>query len=40
MEIYEKVRQYLYENIGHMTTAGTPKYDVHENIWRVPVLRR
>lgn len=31
MEIYEKVRRYLYENIGHMTTAGTPKYDVLEN---------
>jgi hypothetical protein len=31
MEIYEKVRRYLYENIGHMTTAGTPKYDDLEN---------
>ena len=38
MEIYEKVRRYLYENIGHMTTAGTPKYDVLENLWRVPVI--
>ena len=38
MEIYEKVRRYLYENIGHMTTAGTPKYDILENLWRVPVL--
>ena len=38
MEIYEKVRRYLYENIGHMTTAGTPKFDVLENLWRVPVL--
>ena len=38
MEIYEKVRKYLHENIGYMTTAGTPKYDVHENLWRVPVL--
>ncbi len=38
MEIYEKVRKYLYENIGHMTTAGTPKYDTIENIWKVPVL--
>jgi len=24
MEIYEKVKKYLYENIGHLTTAGTP----------------
>ena len=38
MEISEKVRRYLHENIGHMTTAGTPKYDVPENMWRVPVL--
>lgn len=38
MEIYEKVRKYLYENIGHMTTAGTPRIDFIENIWKVPVL--
>ncbi len=38
MEIYEKVRKYLYENIGHMTTAGTPRYDLAENLWKVPVL--
>jgi hypothetical protein len=38
MEIYEKVRKYLYENIGHMTTAGTPRYDIAENFWKVPVL--
>lgn len=38
MEIYEKGRKYLYENIGHMTTAGTPRIDLIENIWKVPVL--
>lgn len=38
MEIYEKVRKYLYENIGHMTTAGTPRYDLVEKLWKVPVL--
>ena len=38
MEIYEKVRKYLYENIGRMTTTGTPKYDLKENVWKVPVL--
>src|SRR3989337_1606257 len=38
MEIYEKVKRYLYENIGHMTTAGTPKYDILKDLWRVPVL--
>ena len=38
MEIYEKVRKYLYENIGHLTTAGTPIYDLVEKLWKVPVL--
>lgn len=38
MEVYEKVRKYLYENVGHMTTAGTPRYDLRDSIWRVPVL--
>lgn len=38
MEIYETVKKYLYENIGHLTTAGTPRYDVKENAWKVPVL--
>lgn len=38
MEVYEKVRKYLYENIGHLTTPATPKFDLKEQIWRVPVL--
>jgi hypothetical protein len=38
MEIYEKVKKYLYEHIGHLTTAGTPRFDIIENIWKVPVL--
>ena len=38
MEIYEKVRKYLYENIGHLATAGTPRYDLVEKLWKVPVL--
>jgi hypothetical protein len=38
MEIYEKVRQYLYNNMGHLTTAGTPRFDNREKIWKVPVL--
>lgn len=38
MEIFEKVRKYLFENIGHMTTAGTPRYDLKKNVWKVPVL--
>ncbi len=38
MEIYEKVKRYLYENIGHLVTADTPKFDLKEETWRVPVL--
>lgn len=38
MEIYEKVKKYLFENIGHLTTPGTPRFDVKNEIWRVPVL--
>jgi len=28
MQVYEKVRKYLYENIGHLTTPGTPRFDI------------
>lgn len=38
MEVYEKVRKYLYENVGHLTTPAMPKFDLKEQIWRVPVL--
>lgn len=38
MEIYEKVKRYLADNIGHMTTPGTPRFDVDKSIWKVPVL--
>ncbi len=38
MEIYEKVRKYLYENIGHLTTPGMPRFDSKTEIWKVPVL--
>jgi len=38
MEIYEKVKRYLYENIGHLTAPGTPRFDLKAEIWRVPVL--
>ena len=38
MEIYEKVKKYLFENIGHLTTPGTPRFDVKNQIWKVPVL--
>jgi hypothetical protein len=38
MEIYEKVRKYLFENIGHMTTPGTPRFDSKSGTWKMPVL--
>lgn len=38
MEIYEKVKRYLYNNVGHLTTAGTPRFDNMDKIWKVPVL--
>ena len=38
MEIYEKVRKYLYDNVGHMTTPGTPRFDSKTEKWKVPVL--
>ncbi|MEW6609350.1 MAG: hypothetical protein AB1414_18215 [bacterium] len=38
MEIYEKVRKYLYENIGHLTAPGTPRFDLKNQIWKIPVL--
>ncbi|MFQ5901072.1 MAG: hypothetical protein ACE5IH_05895 [Thermodesulfobacteriota bacterium] len=38
MEIYGKVKKYIYENIGHLVTAGTPRLDISKNIWKVPVL--
>ena len=38
MEVYEKVRKYLYENIGHLTTPGTPRFDIKTKTWKVPVL--
>ncbi len=38
MEIYEKVRAYLSENAGHLTSPGTPKFDLIQKIWKVPVL--
>jgi hypothetical protein len=38
MEIHEKVRKYLYDNVGHLTTAGTPRFDVKTGTWKVSVL--
>jgi hypothetical protein len=32
------VRKYLYDNVGHLTTAGTPRFDAKTGTWKVPVL--
>lgn len=36
--IFQKVREYLIEHIGEMTTPGTPALDASARRWRVPVL--
>ncbi|MCP4130768.1 MAG: hypothetical protein GY754_07285 [bacterium] len=38
MEVYEKVREYLYNNIGHLAAPDTPRFDLKKHIWKVPVL--
>lgn len=38
MEVYEKVKQYLVDNIGNLTTPGTPRFDSENRKWKVPVL--
>jgi hypothetical protein len=38
METREKVRRYLYHNVGNMLTASRPAFDLKTNYWHVPVL--
>jgi len=41
MEIYEKVKRYLYENIGYPTAPGTPRFvlkTVEIEISKLPFL--
>ncbi len=38
MDVYEKVKKYLVDNIGHLTTPGTPRFDSEHRKWKVPVL--
>ena len=33
-----RVREYLLDNVGHMTLPGTPTFDSLKNRWMVPVL--
>jgi len=37
-KISDKVRQYLWDNIGNMTEPGMPSFDESTHIWSVPVL--
>lgn len=34
----EKVRKYLYEHVGHLTTPGMVRFDLKTETWKVPVL--
>jgi len=38
MKICEKVKKYLYNNSGHLTTPGTSRFDIKTETWKVPVL--
>jgi len=38
MEAREKVRQYLYRNVGNLVTAGRSVFDLKNHYWHVPVL--
>ena len=38
MEAREKVRRYLYHNVGNMLTPSKPTFDLKTNYWHVPVL--
>ena len=35
---YDKVKNYLIDEIGNMAMPGDPKYDPHIKRWLVPVL--
>jgi hypothetical protein len=37
-QVSDKVRQYLWGNVGNMTGPGTPCFDPARGVWRVPVL--
>ena len=38
MEAREKVRRYLYRNVGNQMAAGRPVFDLESRCWRVPVF--
>jgi len=37
-KVSDKVRQYLWDNIGNMTEPGMPRFDERTRTWSVPVL--
>ena len=38
MEPVSRVRDYLLDNVGHMTYPGHPSYDAARKRWFVPIL--
>ena len=40
MQIYEKVKEYLLDNVGNMALPGTPVFNEKEKLWEVPILCR
>jgi hypothetical protein len=40
MEPVSRVRDYLLDNVGHMTYPGNPSYDAATKRWFVPILCR
>lgn len=38
MKAYEKVKEYLIDEIGNMVQPGSPSFDTKTNEWKVPVL--
>jgi hypothetical protein len=38
MEVYRKVKDFLCDHVGNMTTPGTPRFNPETDMWHVPVL--
>lgn len=40
MDPVTRVREFLLDNVGHMTHPGTPSFDPQDQRWHVPVYCR
>jgi hypothetical protein len=40
MDPVTRVRDFLLDNVGHMTHPGNPSFDPKTNHWRVPIYCR